>query len=168
MINYQLYPRSNAMPYELLEVIACFEAALSNIDSANNKLVSNAALAYLEPHLRNIGYIVETGKTTDQKINVPVLFGLNNSIDKSFDADAVSQDGSVVVEVEAGRALTNYQFLKDIFQACMMHDVKYLVLAVRNDYRGRNDFKKISAFLETLYISNRLQLPLEGILLVGY
>jgi len=30
------------------------------------------------------------------------------------------------LEVEAGRAYTNYQFLKDLFQACMMHDVQYL------------------------------------------
>lgn len=29
----------------------------------------------------------------------------------------------------------NNQFLKDLFQACMMQDVDYLVIAVRNEYR---------------------------------
>ena len=97
-----------------------------------------------------------------------MLFGLNNNIDKYFNADAVSSDGSIVIEVEAGRAVDNNQFLKDIFQACMMHEVEYLVLAVRNVYRNNKDFERIFVFLETLYISNRLQLPLKGILLIGY
>jgi hypothetical protein len=80
----------------------------------------------------------------------------------------VSIDGKIVIEVEAGRATDNNQFLKDIFQACMMHEVEYLVIAVRQVYRSQNDFEKIFTFLETLYISNRLRLPLRGILLIGY
>lgn len=104
----------------------------------------------------------------DKKIHVPVLFGINNSIDKSFHADALSRDGKIVIEVEAGRAVDNNQFLKDIFQACMMYEVEYLVIAVRNNYRGADDFIKIHTFLETLYISSRLSLPLKGILLIGY
>jgi hypothetical protein len=50
----------------------------------------------------------------------------------------------------------------------MMPSVDYLVLAVRNDYRGVEDFEKIYEFLETLYINGRLQLPLKGIVLIGY
>lgn len=97
-----------------------------------------------------------------------MLFGFDNSIDKSFSADALSSDGKVVIEIEAGRAVDNNQFLKDIFQACMMYDVEYLILAVRNDYRDKDDFLKIYMFLETLYINSRLRLPLKGILLLGY
>lgn len=99
---------------------------------------------------------------------MPVLFGLNNKIDKSFDADGLSRDGRIVLEVEAGRAVVNYQFLKDIFQASMMHGVHYLVVAVRNNYRGSDDFHRVYSFLETLYISSRLLLPLDGIVLIGY
>lgn len=58
--------------------------------------------------------------------------------------------------------------MKDIFQACMMFEVEYLIVAVRNTYRGHKDFEIVYAFLETLYISSRLHLPLKGILLVGY
>ncbi|MCR5861018.1 hypothetical protein LRS05_02150 [Flavobacterium sp. J372] len=122
----------------------------------------------LRPHLEELRFTVESGKSNLQKISVPVLFGYNNNIDKSFNADAVSHDGKIVIEVEAGRAVANNQFLKDIFQACMMFEVEYLIVAVRNDYRGGDDFQKIFNFLETLYISNRLKLPLKGILLVGY
>ena len=99
---------------------------------------------------------------------MPVLFGENNSIDQFFNADGISNDGRIVLEVEAGRAVANYAFLKDIFQACMMHDVEFLILAVRNDYRGSDDFEKVYTFLETLYISGRLVLPLKGITLIGY
>jgi len=101
-------------------------------------------------------------------IDVPVLFGVDNRIDKSFYADALSKDGRIVIEVEAGRAVVNNQFLKDIFEACMMFEVEYLILAVRNLYLSSKDFEKCYNFLETLYISNRLQLPLKGILLIGY
>lgn len=50
----------------------------------------------------------------------------------------------------------------------MMFNVEYLVLAVRNIYRTHKDFERIFTFLETLYISNRITLPLKGILLIGY
>lgn len=42
------------------------------------------------------------------------------------------------------------------------------LLAVRNVYRTHYDFERVYSLLETLYISNRLHLPLKGILLVGY
>lgn len=88
----------------------------------------------------------------------------------------LSEDGKIVIEVEAGRAVFNNQFLKDIFQACMMFEVEYLVIAVLNEYhfkvngseRVSHDYDSIRTFLETLYVSNRLQLPLKGILLIGY
>ena len=73
---------------------------------------------------------------------------------KSFDADELSEDGSIVLEVEASRAVVNYQFLKDTFQPCLMHNVHYLVLADRNDCRGHDDFQAVYTYLETLYISN--------------
>ena len=53
----------------------------------------------------------------------------------------------------------------------MMRDIDYLAIAVRKIYRGgnrqANDFKQQKAF-ETLYASERLKLPLKGIVLIGY
>jgi hypothetical protein len=167
-MNYQFFPRSQGVTPEIKQVISCFEQAKDKIDSINHNLNSNEVLKEVGSLLEQIGYSVETGKTNNDKIRVPVLFGMGNKIDKEFNADALSENGKIVVEIEAGRAIDNNQFLKDIFQACMMFGVEYLVIAVREDYRGRNDFEKIYAFLETLYISNRLHLPLSGILLIGY
>jgi len=96
------------------------------------------------------------------------LFGLNGKLEKSIEADAYLESEGFVLEIEAGRAVVNNQFLKDLFQACMMHDVFYLGIAVRDTYRGGNDFEKVARFFDTIYASNRLQLPLQGILLIGY
>ncbi len=86
---------------------------------------------------------------------------------KSFEADAWNIPEKMVLEVEAGRAVVNNQFLKDLFQACMMHDVDYLGIAVRNTYVGP-DYRRMVEFFETLYTSSRMQLPLRGILTIGY
>ncbi|MCY3740772.1 MAG: hypothetical protein OXH00_07120 [Candidatus Poribacteria bacterium] len=168
MLRYQLFPRSQGITEQIQHVIECFEQTYDQIRSPENKLKSDEVLDILRSHLEQIGFTVETGKTKGQKIPVPVLFGLNNTIDQSFNADGVSNDGKIVIEVEAGRATANYAFLKDIFQASMMHGVEFLILAVRNDYRGGDDFQKVYTFLETLYISSRLVLPLKGIILIGY
>lgn len=156
------------MTQNIAVVIDCFQRNFERIKSNDNTLSSNRVLEILRKDLSERSFTVETGKKEDEKIKVPVLFGLNNKIDKSFNADALSEDGKIVIEVEAGRAVVNNQFLKDIFQASMMFGVEYLVIAVRNNYRGNDDFQKIYAFLETMYISSRITLPLKGILLIGY
>ncbi|MFK8008134.1 MAG: hypothetical protein AB8H03_17385 [Saprospiraceae bacterium] len=168
MIQYQFFPRSQGITPEIKEVIKCFINVNNKIDSDFKNLKSNDVLKELYLPLTKIGYAVETIKAKADKINVPVLFGLGNQIDKSYNADALSKDGKIVIEVEAGRATENNQYMKDIFQACMMFEVKYLVVAVRNTYRGHKDFQIVYTFLETLYISSRLHLPLKGILLIGY
>lgn len=168
MIQYQFFPRSQGITPDIKQVIDCFLEVNNKIDSDFNNLNSNGVLKELQKPLTKIGYSVETSKAKVDKIDVPVLFGLGNKIDKSYNADALSKDGKIVIEVEAGRATENNQYMKDIFQACMMFEVEYLVVAVRNTYRGHKDFNIVYTFLETLYISSRLYLPLKGILLVGY
>jgi hypothetical protein len=153
----------------LLQVIGVFDSKHSEIASlANVGQVSNDVLAHVRGGLESLGFLVESGKTSEGKIRIPVLYGPNGKPEKSFDADAYHPDQKIVVEVEAGRAVTNYQFLKDLFQACVMQDVDYAVIAVRQDYRGSNDYGKVISFIETLYASTKLQLPLKGLLIVGY
>jgi hypothetical protein len=168
MFRYQLFPRSIGLSEELRNVIKCFEVAYPWIKSPDHELPSDGVLAHLRPSLERLGFRIEAGKSRGSKIPVPVLYGINNHVDKSFDADGLSADGRIVIEVEAGRAVVNFAFLKDIFQASMMHGVEYLVLAVRNNYKGMDNFKTVHTFLETLYISSRLRLPLNGIVLIGY
>lgn len=168
MIQWQYYPKSDAAPAIASTVISAFQSASDAIDSAQNALNSNDVLAAITPQLQAAGFQVETGKKAADKIQVPVLFGLNGQLEKSFDADAYHVDAGFVLEVEAGRGVVNNQFLKDLFQACMMHGVSHLGIAIRNDYRGAPDFEKVVRFFDTMYASNRLQLPLQGILVIGY
>ena len=111
---------------------------------------------------------MESGKKKHEKIEIPVLFGPKGVPEKSFNADAYCEEMGFVIEVEAGRAVANNQFLKDLFQACMMNEVKYLCIAVRKRYAKKDDYDEVVKFLNSLYASNRLKLPLEGILVVGY
>lgn len=184
MINFQYYPKNNMVTNNLRNVINVFEQNYDKISSVNNKTYkSNEVLSICKEGLKNIGYRVESKE--DGIIQVPVLFGRNNTLEKSFRADAYNDDEKTVIEVEAGRGVMNNQFLKDLFQACMMQDVDYLVIALRNEYRINNirtnksgdevvkvktnyDFEEVCKFFDALYSTERLKLPLKGILIIGY
>jgi hypothetical protein len=164
-IRWQYFPKSRQCPTFLVAVATLFTLREESITSNLHKLRSNDVLAVLEPGLIELGYLVEG---MSGKLKVPVLFGANGHVEKGFEADAVNYDTGTVIEVEAGRAYVNNQFLKDLFQACMMPMIKHLVIAVRNDYRGADDYSNVLKFIDTLYASGRLDLPLEGLLVIGY
>ena len=169
MIQWQYFPKSKEIPPHLKLIIQMvFEKNSNLIDSSQKFHSSNNVLSILRDDFVGLGYNIEKGKTSAEKIKVPVLFGKNGNIDKYFDADGFSRELKTVIEVEAGRGYTNNQFLKDLFQASVMYEVDYLVIALRNVYKKSNDFDKVLGFLDTLYASTRLSLPLKGILLVGY
>jgi len=168
MINWIFYPKSKRPPEIVFKVVSIFKEMADKIDSRSFDLKSNQVLGMVSTRLQEIGFRVEKSSMKEDRIEVPVLFGRNGRLDKAFRADAYNEKECFVFEVEAGRGVLNYQFLKDLFQACMMSDVKYLGLAVRNIYKNSNDFDTVETFFETLYASNRLQLPLDGVLLIGY
>ncbi len=107
MINWQYYPKSDAAPEIATKVIAVFDAVSAEIDSAIHTLESNSVLAALSAGLTAAGFTVESGKTAEGKVKVPVLFGRNGRLEKSFDADAFHRDSGFVLEVEAGRGVVN-------------------------------------------------------------
>ncbi len=168
-LEWQLFPKNMSCPKHLIDLIKVFSDKLGDIDSlSHEKLESNEVLAFLRSGFETLGFNVEKSKKADDKIEVPVLFGKNGKLEKYFYADAYSFDLKTVVEVEAGRAVTNYQFLKDLFEACVMADVDYCVIAVRRVYRNSEDFNKVIQFMDTLFSSTKLILPLKGVLIIGY
>jgi hypothetical protein len=167
-ICWQYFPKSKVIPNHLNEVVTVFEKSSYKISSKLFKLTSNEVLEKVSPLLEEINFLVEKSKKNNEKIKVPVLFGQNGKLEKYFDADGFNKYTKTVIEVEAGRAVTNYQFLKDLFQACMMFEVEFLVIAVRITYSKNQDFKTVVTFFDTLYASGRLILPLNGILIIGY
>jgi hypothetical protein len=168
-ILWHYFPKSAACPEPLKNVVSLFEHHLNDIYSVTHEgQNSNQVLEILRPALLKLGFEVESDKTKAGKIKVPVLFGSNGSVSKYFEADAYNKGEQIVIEVEAGRAVSNYQFLKDLFQACVMQDVDYALIAVRQDYRGGNDYEKVISFIDTLYASTKLVIPLKGLAIVGY
>jgi hypothetical protein len=168
MIRWQHYPRS-AKPSELSRnIIHAFESSLIKIDSSKFKHGSDFVLAIVAEPLRELGFQVERSKKKNDKIAIPVLFGQNGKVEKAFHADAYHELGRYMLEVEAGRGVTNYQFLKDIFQACSCNNVDSLSIAVRNIYNGNDDFSAVCTFMNTVFSSRRFQLPLKELLIIGY
>lgn len=168
MIQWEYFPKSDVTPLHLKQVVEAFTRNNNSITSEHKNLHSNQVLEVVRGDLELLGFKVEAGKRDIDKIKVPVLFGRNGEINKYFEADAYHSEYRTVIEVEAGRGVMNYQFLKDLFQACMMQDVDFLVIAVRNTYLNKLDFEEVVNFFQTLYASNRVVLPLKGILIIGY
>ncbi len=168
MISSAYFPQSDRQSIFIDNIVDVFNFHEKEITSFQFNHKSNDVLNILATSLENLGFIVEINKKKSNKIIVPVLFGRNGNIEKHFEADALNKSERFVLEIEAGRGVLNNQFLKDLFQACMMQDVDYLGIAVRNKYLKSNDFEKVYAFFDTLYKSSRLRLPFKGGLIIGY
>ena len=158
MINYMYFPQNKKIAPHLVEIINVFKQSQEKFDSETHKgtenLESNMVLSFVAPRLEEIGFRIEKSKKKTDKIHIPVLHGKNGKVILAFEVDGYSEDLQTVIEVEAGRAVTNYQFLKDFYEACMMQGVQYFCIAVKNTYRTSNDFEKVCNFFQALYISN--------------
>ncbi len=102
MINWAHFPQSDKPPLILNEVVSVFQKHAKDIDSAIHEVqVSDEVLAKVADSLEEIGFEVERGKKKEQKIHIPVLYGMNGVTEKAFEADGYHKDGRVVIEVEA-------------------------------------------------------------------
>lgn len=117
MINWVYFPKSSPPPEFGLLIVALFEELADAIDSSTTVgQHSDTVMARLRPGLEKLGFRVERGKSIEDKIVVPVLFGRKGKVLKCFNADAHDASKGWVLEVEAGRAVDNNQFLKDFFR----------------------------------------------------
>ena len=85
-ITYQYYPRNRPLPKHLHAIANVFQSKSSTICSSSNNLQSDQVLGKVSPGLSKLGYAVESNKI--DTIDVPVMYGMDGSIDKSFQADA--------------------------------------------------------------------------------
>ena len=168
MIRWTYYPNSTKLPAHLEKVVDVFRSKEDGITSDTNTLPSNAVLSCVSDGLEAVGYSVEKSKAKKDLIRVPILYGENGVETLAFEVDAYNHTERTVIEVEAGRGFTNYQFLKDFFECCMMQDVDYFCVAVRKVYRKHQDYACICGFFSALFASGRMSLPLKGILVIGY
>ena len=168
MINWMYFPKNRSLDDVSNSIVNAFQDVFPEIDSQCHHQSSDEVLAIVRKNLETIGFQVEKSKRDKDLIAIPVLYGVNGNVEKSFEADGYLKSKGYVVEVEAGRAVSNYQFLKDFFEACTMVGVDKLCIAVRKTYHKSKDFDKACKFFEAIYASGRLGIPLSGLLIIGY
>lgn len=169
--QYAYFSQEEEMPSFLSDLINVFiknESLISSsLPRSKNSLKSDEVLGLLREDLINLGYEVERDRSKEGRVIIP-----NVNLNREFFVDAWNNNFKVVLEVEAGRAYANNQFLKDLFESCIIPQVEYLVIAVKNVYSIKqyksHDFKRISDFMTCLHASERKFIPLKGILIIGY
>jgi len=176
-IRYCYYPRTRAPPDFVDKVVSAFRRNEETISTAesDNGLKSDDVLDVVRDDLEAIEFEIEEGKSKDEKIFRPVLFGENGEPDLQYEVDGYHEDERYGLEVEASRAVLGNALYRDLIQAAVMVQVDTLVLVVPNVYRynsgGRTTesraYDKSSDVIDTVYASGRIELPFET-LLIGY
>ena len=165
------YPSWRQPPAWVDELLGAVRETQSSIDSNDRHLKSNEVLALLRPALIGLGYEVEGG--TD-RYPLPVLFGQDGRVAKSFNVDAFRPHDAIAVEVEAGGAFENNRILYDLFKMVLGVVVDFGVLIVPQKYetenrRFRDQYEESRKLFDAIWANpERLKLPLDGLLLVGY
>jgi hypothetical protein len=168
--QWKSYPVNLPAPKWVDWVLGSFRDVRPAIDSVKNHGVkSNDALAAVKPGLESKGFEIESKAN---RISRPVLFGENGEVQVDYRVDGYHPDFRVVLEVEAGRGAANNADYRDLVRTSLMVDSDYLVLAMMIEYRAAGQttksYENTQKRLDAIYASNRLVLPLKGVLLVGY
>jgi len=171
--TWRFFPAALEPPGWVEPIVDVFATARAQIDSTLNVGVSSdAALAALRPGLVRLGFEIEDGKTKAGRIRRPVLFGEAGKPLVAYEVDGFHPDHGIVFEVEAGRGAANNADYRDLIRASLMVDARFLILAMMRHYRTGGSVVKSYDLardrIDAIYASERLKLPLDGILLVGY
>lgn len=174
---WKYYPSRERPPDWALQLVDVFADLQMTLDSREGRQVSSdSALAELAPALRELGYQVEGSKRAEDKIRKPVLYGEMGKEERAYEVDGFQAEHGIVLEVEAGRGTQGNAIYRDLIQTSLLIDAEFLALAVLLDYRFKSggkqatspDYMKTTSVLDAIYASTRLELPLRGVLLIGY
>jgi hypothetical protein len=169
--RWKYYPSWRQPPEWVQEVLLAVRGAQSSIDSNDRHLKSNEVLALLRPSLLDLGFEVEQG--TD-RYALPVLFGEDGRVARSFNVDAFRPSDGIAVEIEAGGAIENNRVLYDLVKMVLGVVVNAGVLIVPQRYetenrRFRDQYEECRKLFDAIFANpERFKLPLEGLLMVGY
>jgi hypothetical protein len=104
------------------------------------------------------------------------LFGEEGKAEVNYEIDAFHDDLGVAVEVEAGRGAANNATYRDIMRTSFILDARNLAQLMPVCYRFTSSQREdtVRAYdrtrnqLDAIYASQRLKLPFDGVLLIGY
>lgn len=161
--------------HDLVGVVAAAEPEVSTSDDRSASLSSDGVLNALADGLETLGFTIERGKARSQRIFRPVLFGENGKAALQYEIDGYHAGMGIVLEVEAGRGARNNAAFRDLLRTSLILDARSLVLLLPTNYiygQKRRTvvqaYKECRDFLDAIYLSQRIRLPFEGVLLVGY
>jgi hypothetical protein len=104
------------------------------------------------------------------------LFGENGAPEVNYEIDAFHDELGIAVEVEAGRGAAGNADYRDIVRTSLILDARYMALLLPIRYRTTaakrelaiRAYDKTRNQLSAIYASQRLRLPFDGVLLIGY
>ena len=171
--RWKFYPSRARPPAWAQSLIDAFEAAHTADDA---QMTSDQKLTLLRPALVALGFDVEGGKKSADKLRRPVLFGEMGAEERAYEVDAFHSEWGIALELEAGRGTQGNAIYRDLIQTSLLIDARFLALAVLIEYRFKSggktiasqDYRKTISVLDAIYASDRLRLPLDGVLVIGY
>jgi len=169
--RWKYYPAWRQPADWVSELVGIVETHRSELDSAEQHLVSNVVLGVLRDSLERAGYEVEGD---GQRIALPALFGDEGVVLKPFFVDAFRPWDGVAIEVESGGAMENNRVLYDLIEMSLAVNVSAGALIVPQHYstenrQFRDQYKRAAQLFDAMWANpERLRFPLEGVLLVGY
>lgn len=177
--RWRSFPAYDEPPGWVVPLIGVFKQHRDEIDSAvvhDKAMESNDVLSALADDLeRDLGFQIEQGKTKVGKLPRPVFFGDEGRYLRTYEIDGFQEEHGIALEVEAGRATMGNAIYRDLIQGSLIVDAKYLALAVPVEYRygkakvtKEASYAKTYSVVEAIYGSERLSLPFDGLLLIGY
>lgn len=176
--SWSYFPRNERPPQWTLDFVNVVAKHRLDIDTTiegmAERLSSDGVTQLLRPDLEALGYQVERGKKAQDKIYRPVLFGENGAAEVTYEIDAFHDELGIAVEIEAGRGAKGNADYRDIVRTSLLLDANFMVLALPITYRYGAAGARASAYASTraqlsaIYASQRLRLPFEGVLLIGY
>lgn len=177
-VRFSTFPRTQTPPGFIELVIAVFERHSGEISTARPEkgLTSDQALAVLRSDLVTLGFDVEAGKQTKDKIKRPVFFGENAQPNLQYEVDAWHPEWRAGLEVEAGRAWMGNAVYRDLIQALVMVELNHLLLAVPQAYRyskasggttTSRDYENTVSVAQALYGHSRIAMPFS-LCVIGY
>jgi hypothetical protein len=176
-IRFTSFPLTAPPPPFVREVVEVFRRAETTISTSALKkgLVSDEVLAAVGPALRDLGFEIELGKGSNERIERPVFYGENGVPQLRYLIDAYHSGWRCGLEVEAARAWMGNAVYRDIVQALVMVEVDHLILSVPNGYRFRSnkretvskDYDNTVAVARAVWGHRRVQMP-YGLTVLGY
>jgi hypothetical protein len=176
--DWRYFPAFSPPPPWVEPLTEVFREHRSEIDSLivhDEPMTSDSVLSVIADDLEDgLGFQVERGKKKIGKLHRPVFFGDRGSYLRAYEIDAFQKERGIALEVEAGRATMGNAIYRDLVQASLMVDARFLALAVPLEYRygekptREPSYTKTYSVVEAIYGSRRLMLPFEGLLLIGY